>query len=115
MKYMTILFCLFISSCMFVPLYSIPDDDAKWIDKTTGEDAPMEMLKKCSEYASFSIIGRNTLSDRIDTEYINHIGKIRQIKGQCLYEDEFVFKVKMFSSYCSRLKDVCDAYNKYRK
>jgi len=57
---------------MFVPLYSIPDDDAKWIDKTTGEDAPMEMLKKCSEYASFSIIGRNTLSDRIDTEYINH-------------------------------------------
>ena len=76
MKYMTILFCLFISSCMFVPLYSIPDDDAKWIDKTTGEDAPVEMLEKCSKYASFSIIGRNSFSDRIDAEYINHIGEV---------------------------------------
>nr|WP_314741252.1 hypothetical protein [uncultured Haemophilus sp.] len=80
----------------------------------TGENVPIAVLEKCEKYALFSVIGRSSYSDRADDEYLSNLEKIRQIKGGCLYERGFVFKVKLFSVYCSKLEEVCKAYSKYR-
>lgn len=117
MKYTIYFFCLFISSCALVPLYAISNRDAKWIHRVTGEEASTELLVKCSNYASFTVIGRISRPDpdRIDDKYINNLDKIYDIKGKCLYENGFIFKVRMFSPYCYELENICKAYDKYRK
>ncbi|QEH18409.1 hypothetical protein [Histophilus somni] len=116
MKNIIYFFCLFLSSCALVPLYSITSSDAKWVHRVTGEDVSTEILVRCSDYASLSIIGRRPDHNIvIDREYINNLDKINRIKGKCLYENGFIFKVKMFSVYCYRLEEVCNAYNEYRK
>ncbi|EXI61818.1 hypothetical protein MHD_11305 [Mannheimia granulomatis] len=115
MKHIIYFFCLFMASCTLVPLYSIRDDDAKWIHRVTGEEASAELLGKCADYASFNIIKRKPDPNIVDTEYLNNLGRIYDMKGKCLYENGFIFKVRMFSAYCYGLKTSCEAYNKYRK
>lgn len=66
MKYITLLFFFFISSCAFVPLYSIPNSDAKWIHKVTGEEVPDSLYSQCARDATFSILGRYAYLDRLD-------------------------------------------------
>lgn len=116
MKYIISFFvCLFISSCSLVPLYSIRDSDAKWVHRITGEDASEALLGKCADYASFSVIKRKPNPNIVDKEYLNNLDRIYDIEGKCLYENGFVFKVRMFSAYCYGLEEVCNAYDKYRK
>ncbi|WP_440205611.1 hypothetical protein [Actinobacillus pleuropneumoniae] len=115
MKYITLLFFFFISSCAFVPLYSIPNSDAKWIHKVTGEAVPDSLYSQCARDATFSILGRYAYLDRLDKEYLDELVNIQKKEGKCLYEKGFIFKTKLFSAYCYRLEDVCNAYKEFSR
>ncbi|MBV7387488.1 hypothetical protein KRX11_02360 [Pasteurellaceae bacterium TAE3-ERU1] len=86
---------------------------AEWVNADTNEPVSNKDFGFCYNKGRTEIMGREVNEDLdigLDDTY-----KAYPIRGKCLYDKGYVFKVRHFIVYCYHNKEECSAYKNYMR